>query len=559
MNAITPSQSIDHSIEQLIKGSIDLCSSSLDERVSVAEDCIEGIVKISKSWQEAGCSAKKTGGSAVGRAEELLTGPIASLRYLRLIIKTLQDLRSDGRPKLPGVPKVVAGQLRVPVFPTPMMFDPIAFRGLKGETWLEPGVSQNQIFGDAPERLLREKSVEPKIELVLGAGNVSSIPVTDAMTKIFQDDCVVLLKMNPVNQYLGPLFEQALKPLIQVGWLRIVYGAASEGAYAINHPQVNSVHITGSCDTHEAIVWGGDPEERQRRKQDGRPLLDKPISSELGNVTPWIIIPGNYSDRQLKSQAESIAASITNNASFNCVATKMLITWKRWSQREKFLGLLQSILDRSEQRFAYYPGAEQRFEQFAGYRPKDVGNGCLPWTLKTGVTVEEQPMLFERESFVCVSGETALDADSPVSFLKKAVEFVNTRMTGTLAAEMTVPDSFRKQESSVFDQALRELRYGTIGINQWSGLGFAWMSPPWGGFPGASLEDVQSGIGSVHNTYLLNRPQKSIIDAPLCISPKPVWFSNHRCPDKVAERLLALYSNPSLLKLPGLFAAALSG
>lgn len=559
MNAITTPQSIDRSLEELVKGASDLCSSSVDQRISVAEACIEGVIRVARSWQQAGCAAKKTGDSPAGRAEELLTGPISSLRYLRLIIRTLQDLKSKGQPQLPGTPRMVAGQLRVPVFPTPIMYDSIAFRGLKGETWLEPGVSQAEIFGDAPDRLLRNKSLEPKIELVLGAGNVSSIPVTDAMTKIFQENCAVLLKMNPVNQYLGPLFEDAMQPLIQAGWLRIVYGAASEGAYAINHPQVQSVHITGSCDTHEAIVWGREPEERQRRKEEGKPLLDKPISSELGNVTPWIIIPGDYSDRQLQSQAESIAASITNNASFNCVATKMLITWKRWAQREKFLGLLNGALSRTSPRFAYYPGAQQRFEQFTGSPPSDSGNGSLPWTLKTDISIEEHPLLFEKESFVCVSGETTLDADSPTAFLSQAVEFVNEKMTGTLAAELTVPDAFRKQESSAFDKALQQLRYGTIGVNQWAGLGFAWMSPPWGGFPGASLEDVQSGIGSVHNTYLLNRPQKTIVDAPLCISPKPVWFSNHRCPDKVAERLLALYSQPSLLRLPGLFAAALTG
>jgi hypothetical protein len=559
MNAITTPQSIDHSLADLLKGAENLASSSLDQRIAVAQECIEGIVRIARPWQEAGCAAKKTGQSAAGRAEEMLTGPISSLRYLRLIIKTLNDLKVHGKPQLPGQPRLVEGQLRVPVFPTQSMFDSIAFQGLSGETWLDPEVSIENIFGDAPDRLMRKTSIDPKIELVLGAGNVSSIPVTDAMTKIFQEDAVVLLKMNPVNQYLGPLFEDALKPLIRAGWLRVVYGAASEGAYAINHPKVDSIHITGSCDTHEAIVWGGDPDERKRRKEQDQPLLDKPISSELGNVTPWIIVPGEYTDRQLNSQAESIAASITNNASFNCVATKMLITWKRWPQREKFLKLLNSALARTSPRFAYYPGADQRYTQFAGSDPAGTPEGYLPWTLKEDVTIDAQPMLFERESFVCVTGETMLDAENPSRFLSQAVDFVNNRMTGTLAAEVTVPDAFRKQESAAFDAALRGLRYGTIGINQWAGLGFAWMSPPWGGFPGADIKDVQSGIGSVHNTYLLDRPQKTIVNAPLCISPKPVWFSNHRHPDKVAERLLALYSKPSVFRLPGLFAAALTG
>jgi hypothetical protein len=109
------------------------------------------------------------------------------------------------------------------------------------------------------------------------------------------------------------------------------------------------------------------------------------------------------------------------------------------------------------------------------------------------------------------------------------------------------------------DQALQKLRYGTIGINQWNALGFAWMSSPWGGYPGATLEEIQSGIGAVHNTYLLEKPQKTIIYGKLKLFPKPVWFSGHACPDKVAQRLLQLYANPSVIRLPALFATALRG
>jgi hypothetical protein len=558
VNAITSEQIIDRCLAELAQGAPRLASSSIQDRISIAQECIQGVIRIADRWQSAGCEAKQTQDSVTGRAEELLAGPIASLRYLHLIVKTMRDVQASGKPKIPGKVTMVEGQLRVPVFPTQSMFDSIVFGGLSGQTWLEPGVDIQGMFGDAPDRLLRRVSMEPRIELILGAGNVSAIAITDALTKIFQDDCAVLLKMNPVNEYLGSLFEEALQPLIRAGWLRIMYGGAAEGAYAINRPQVQGVHITGSTDSHEAIVWGCDLAQRQQRKTNGQPLLSKPITSELGNVTPWIIVPGSYSDKELASQAESIAASITNNASFNCVATKMIITWTQWAQREKFLGLLDAVLQRTSPRFAYYPGAQQRFEQFSD-RSVSAADGKLPWVLRKGVNIQDDPLLFQRESFVCVTGETRLEAGSPTEFLDRAVDFINTQMTGTLAADLTVPNAFIKQHAAAFDRALRQMQYGTIGINQWAGLGFAWMSPPWGGYPGATLMDVQSGIGSVHNTYLLHRPQKTIIRAPLCMSPKPIWFSSHRCPDKVAERLLNLYSKPSVLRLPGLFAAALSG
>lgn len=51
-----------------------------------------------------------------------------------------------------------------------------------------------------------------KVALVLGAGNIAS-PL-DAFQKLFLENQVVLLKMNPVNDYLTEYLEAALKPLI---------------------------------------------------------------------------------------------------------------------------------------------------------------------------------------------------------------------------------------------------------------------------------------------------------------------------------------------------------
>ena len=134
---------------------------------------------------------------------------------------------------------------------------------------------------------------------------------------------------------------------------------------------------------------------------------------------------------------------------------------------------------------------------------------------------------------------------------------MNSQVTGTLAANLTIPNDFVKQYSAELDRALKNLRYGTIGVNQWCALGFAWMSTPWGGYPGATLQHIQSGVGTVHNTYLLNKPEKTIIYGKLKLFPKPLWFSTHRGPDRVAAELLNLYAHPSVSKLPKLFATAL--
>src|SRR5207302_9709720 len=102
--------------------------------------------------------------------------------------------------------------------------------------------------GDAPGRVC----------LVLGGGNVSSIPAMDVLYKLFVEDEVVLLKMNPVNEVLGPVLGEALKPLASGGWLAIVYGGADVGAHAAEHPKIDALHVTGSDRTYDAIVWGKD-------------------------------------------------------------------------------------------------------------------------------------------------------------------------------------------------------------------------------------------------------------------------------------------------------------
>jgi acyl-CoA reductase-like NAD-dependent aldehyde dehydrogenase len=503
--------------------------------------------------------AKRIARDSPARAEEVLVGPVSLVRYLQLIIRTLRDLRAGDAPRLPGEPRTVRGQLRVPTFPTRQLYDALLFRGMRAETWLERDADPQALFGASPARLARRTDAAPRICLVLGAGNVSAIPATDALTYLLQNDCAVLLKMNPVNEYLGPCFEQALAPFVRAGVLRIVYGGAEVGRYAMEHASVDVVHLTGSTDTHDAIVWGASADERTQRQAAGEPRLTKPVTSELGNVTPWLIVPGAYRPSQLQAQAESIAASIANNASFNCIATKMLVTWRGWPERERFLDLVAATLAKIPPRYAYYPGAGERFAEFSGGAgcPDDAGR--LPWVLRRDVRPDREPCLFQRESFVCVAGETALEAASPEEFLERGVEFLNEQLWGTLAAGVTVPDALSRDVDGRLDAALERLRYGTIGVNQWPGVAYALMSPPWGAYPGAGLDAVQSGQGHVHNTYLLDRPEKTVLTAPLQLWPKPMWFSTHRCPERVAWNLLRFYCRPALRRLPQVLLAALRG
>ena len=178
-----------------------------------------------------------------------------------------------------------------------------------------------------------------------------------------------------------------------------------------------------------------------------------------------------------------------------------------------------------------------------------------------GVSPQESPHFFKEESFVCVSVETPLEADSDTAFLDRAVDFANEELWGTLAASITLPPGFRKDPAreAALQAALGRLDYGTIAINQWSGLSFAMMSPAWGGVAGSRLADAQSGIGWVHNTSMLDGIEKNVLTGPLTVSPKPMWFATHSNPEAVAWRLLDLYHKPSVWKLAGLWLSVRHG
>ena len=61
--------------------------------------------------------------------------------------------------------------------------------------------------------------------------------------------------------------------------------------------------------------------------------------------------------------------------------------------------------------------------------------------------------------------------------------------------------------------ALRDLRYGCVVVNAWSGLGFL-PGLSWGAFPGHTREDLGSGLGQVGNTSLVEGVEKSVLCAP---------------------------------------------
>jgi aldehyde dehydrogenase (NAD(P)+) len=386
-------------------------------------------------------------------------------------------------------------------------YDRTLFLGYESQAWLAPGVDPARLAWHQAS-FYRQQDPEGHVVLVLGAGNVGSISILDVLYHSFVEGGVCLLKMNPVNAYLGPLYERAFAPLVERGFLSLVHGGAEVGAFLVEHPDVDAIHVTGSVDTHDRIVWGPPGPEREQRKRDGEPLTKKRVTSELGNVSPALIVPARYSDRELDRMARSLSGMVVNNASFNCVALKLLVTARDWPQRAELLARISRVLAQTPTRFAYYPGADARYASLVGgvepgrvQRIGDTPKGHLPWTLVTELDAGERSPLFEIEPFCSILSEAVFDGGTAPEFLQSATRFVN---------------------------ALVDLRYGTVCINAWPATAYGLGAPPWGGAPGASLADAQSGIGWGHNALLLEQVHKVVLRSPLLSFPEPFWCPGHR-------------------------------
>lgn len=541
----------------------------VDGRIALLGELLATALAAADAWALRAAEAKGIDRDSPNVGEDYGSGPYQLLRNLALLKVTLEQIRDHGRPLLPDVSVRPDGRVTIQVFPADRL-DALFYRGFTADVWIKPGVPLADVERDLA-RVYRPGGKDGGgTALVLGAGNVSSIGPMDALYKLFVHDRVVLLKMNPVNEHAGPHIAEAFEPLIRDGFLRIVYGGADVGAYVTGHDLVDELHLTGSDKTHDAIVFGTG-EEGARRKAERDPKLTKPFTSELGNVSPVIVVPGPWSDADLAYHGESIASMLTNNAGFNCVAARMVVQHASWAKRRALLDEIRGALRAAEERVPYYPGAVERWQAFTeGHEQSEcfgrIGPDRVPFTLIPDLdpTVEDD-IAFTTEAFAGVMGEVALDAPRSVpEYLAMAVRFCNERLWGNLAATLVVhPASLRDPGiAAAVEQAIEDLRYGTVVVNHWTGsAGYGLVSTPWGAYPGNDITDIQSGQGWVHNTTMIadEHIEKTVVRGPFRTPTKPPWFLSHRGLPAIAPRMARLTATGDLSVLPALLWHALRG
>jgi acyl-CoA reductase-like NAD-dependent aldehyde dehydrogenase len=541
----------------------------IDERIGLLERVLPRVIESAPGMVAAAASVKGYTAGSAWAAEDWIGGPWALLQTVQAYIHVLRRIAGGKEPLAAAAVHEREGRVVADVFPV-TGWDRVLLSGYSAQVWMRKGTTPSQVVAGAGAAY-RGRAPEPGVALVLGAGNVAAMTALDVLHKLYADGQVVVAKMNPVNAYLRPYFETAFGEFVERGWLRFVDGGAAEGAYLAAHAGIDALHITGSARTHDAIVWGADEHAPQRRKED-LPLLDKPFTSELGGVSPCIVVPGPWSAADFRFQAEQIVTSKLNNCGHNCIASQILVMPRDWDGTERLLDEIRSLYLELPARSDYYPGALERLAEIKQAHPgaESYGLGASR-LLVADIADQERDILVTDEAFASAMGVVRLDAATPAEFLRNAVGYCNDTLPGTLGATLLVHPKTETAHRAAVRAAVADLRYGTLGVNCWSAFGFLLGYTPWGAFPGHTRQDIGSGTGFVHNAFMLEHVEKTVVRAPFAPAPRglvagspslsvrPPYFVTNRTGRTTLERLTRFTAAPSVLKLPAVMAAALRG
>ncbi len=503
--------------------------------------------------------------------EEWIAGPFGVIDALNSLEVTLSRI-GDGTDVLEGYDLRTRpdGQVVVDVMPTTTV-ERLLFSGSKAEVWMDPSITKDNIRDDVAQCYSIEEP-EGAVCAVMGAGNVASIAPLDVIYKLFNEGEVAILKMNPVNEYLGEVFEDIFSELVSDGFVRFVYGDGGVGAYLVTHAGIDTIHLTGSANTYHAIRHGTGDEGRANLEA-GTPINDKPISAELGGVNPTIVVPGNWSSADVKFQADHVVSQKMNNSGFNCVAAQILVLPESWELSDVFLEEVRNQLADLDDRNAYYPGVGDRCNAIAsGSGSVEEFGTAYKRFLVTGLDPRSTgDEAFTTEYFAPALAVVKLPSPDVPTYIKNAVSFANDVLEGTLGATIIIHPRTEKAYAEAFDEAIEGLEYGGIGINIWNAAVFLQSRCPWGAYPGNTPAAIGSGIGVVHNTIMLGRTQKSVYRAPfapyhrtatkgeLHLAPKPIWYLSNKNMHSTTELLVNYSATGRTGDLLKLMASAMRG
>ncbi len=355
----------------------------------------------------------------------------------------------------------------------------------------------------------REPARTQGIAVVLGAGNIISIGPLDSIYQLFARQPRFRPQAQPAHRSAAAgVRARAGAARRPPSCLRIVTGGVEEGGRLIDDPRTSAVHMTGAAATHDAIVFGvGD--EGAANQAAGRAILDKPVTSELG---------GGLTDDRRPRQWIGRGPPLPGGARRHPEAAQRRLQLRRFADPHRQLGLgAEGRLPRRAcaprfaerpARPAYYPGCATR----DGRRPLLVsgrgGRRPAPDHQRPRPARRRRAGAPARSTSPRCSASPSLPGHGE-TFLRTAVDAANEKLMGTLGAQPhhRIP---RRAQGSERGSSRRSptLRYGTVAINAWTGVGYLTPRASWGASPATRRPTSRAASGVVHNALLLEAPER---------------------------------------------------
>jgi hypothetical protein len=463
-------------------------------RLFYLESCRMNLKRVAPFWLEEEAELRGHSPSSEAGAESWFSGPIPVARMLRYLQHGLQ---SGGRPVVPSTRLRIDGRSICRVFPFGF-HEGFLFWGYQAHVWSVGSHFQGQQYSQA-------RDSKPGPALVLGSSSLSCSSLTDILHKLFCENRPVVCLLPRRFAPLAPLIAEVFHPLVRDRHLHIQVGDAETGQQLLREPIFETVQLTGSQATRQAILRD-------------HAFVERSFTSQLGCVTPVVVVPGNWTRQQLAYQARHLVSLCLLHGGYHCMTPQVVVVCRDWPQKEAFWEAVRAELARHSRRDDHFPGARERRQQWRERYPKAEIYG--PRSLLKLPPERAQP-LFVEEALCGMLGWVELPGPTPEAYLEESATFCNDTLWGDLSCVLLVDPVTRRDSEVALAHTLTYLRYGTVGVNCFPGLGFFSSVTPWGSYGGGL---GQTGSGWVHNTFFFDRPEKVVLEGSFVPRIAPPWI-----------------------------------
>ncbi|MFE5595678.1 hypothetical protein [Streptomyces sp. NPDC056549] len=189
---------IDRAVEDLVHGEAAWAACDRAKRRELLERMRVATAEHAEEWVRAAVAYKHLPEESPLVGEEWITGPYPVLTSLGSLAASIEALE-EGRSPVDGfsLGRAPGGRVSVRVLPH-SVWDQLLLNGFSAEVWMPPGVTKEEVRARAGLAQLRPAETNG-VGVVLGAGNITSIPILDVLYELYANNRVVALKLNPVT------------------------------------------------------------------------------------------------------------------------------------------------------------------------------------------------------------------------------------------------------------------------------------------------------------------------------------------------------------------------